>query len=661
MVLFLVGCGFAVLGGVIALLVNGSKPARWIATIGVWIGCGLASIPVISALGDQAPHPVQWAWSMPGGSLSFALDGLSAFFCLPILLVSPLAALYGVGYLAGHARSLKAVLFFYNVLVASMLMLVATRNGLLFLVVWEIMAISSFFLVIFDDEHAHVRRAGWTYLVATHIGTAALLAMFALLGAGADSLDFTALAAMGRSLTMATVLFALAVIGFGSKAGFFALHVWLPQAHPAAPSHVSALMSGVMIKTGIYGLLRVLTLLGAPSAGWGWTLVIVGLSSGILGVAFALAQHDIKRLLAYHSVENIGIITLGLGAGVLGLSWGQPVLIMLGFGGGILHVLNHAVFKSLLFFGAGAVAHSTGLRDIDHLGGLLKRMRWTGLTFLVASAAICGLPPFNGFVSEFLIYVAAFSGLHAATPGTVVLAIGILTGLALIGGLAAACFAKAFGMVFLGEPRSDHAGGAHEVGPTMRWPMMALAVACLAIGLLAPLAVRGVLPAVAVVAGGDPGALLEAAGGAIRGLTGVVYISVTLLLVTGGLLLFRRLLPRGKQQTETGTWDCGYARPTPRMQYTASSFAQPLVDLFRTLLGTRKRGMAVRGFFPARATFETDTPDAAQERLFAPLFQSIDRLVAPIRRMQHGRVHEYLLYIAATLVLLLLFWKAGTR
>jgi hydrogenase-4 component B len=661
MVLFLVGCGFAVLSGVAALLVKGPKPARWLAATGVWIGCGLASIPVISALGGQAPQPLQWAWSMPGGSLSFALDGLSAFFCLPILFVSPLAALYGVGYLAGHTRSLKAVLFFYNVLVASMLLLVATRNGLLFLVVWEIMAISSFFLVIFDDEHAHVRRAGWTYLVATHIGTAALLAMFALLGAGADSLDFGVLAAVGRSPTMATVLFALAVIGFGSKAGFFPLHVWLPQAHPAAPSHVSALMSGVMIKTGIYGLLRVLTLLGAPSAGWGWALVVVGLMSGLLGIAFALAQNDIKRLLAYSSVENIGIITLGLGVGILGMSWEQPALVVLGFGGGLLHVLNHAMFKSLLFLGAGAVVHGTGIRDIDRLGGLMKRMRWTGLAFLVAAAAICGLPPFNGFVSEFLIYIAAFHGVRAASPETVVLAICILTGLALIGGLAAACFAKAFGMVFLGEPRSDHAGGAHEAGAAMRWPMAALAVACVAIGLLAPGAVRGVLPAVAVVAGGDPKAMLGPAAGAIRDLTGVVHVSAALLLVTAGLLLVRRLLPRGTQQTETGTWDCGFAQPTPRMQYTASSFAQPLVDLFRTLLGTRKRGIAVRGFFPPRATFETDTPDAAHERLFVPLFRSIDRVVAPIRRMQHGRVHEYLLYIAATLVLLLLFWKAGIR
>ena len=414
----------------------------------------------------MSPTSLQIAWSMPGGSLSFGLDGLSAFFCLPILLVSPLAALYGCSYLAHEKKPLGSVSFFYNVLMASMLLLMAARNGLLFLVIWEIMAISSFFLVVFDDEHAHVRQAGWTYLVATHIGTGALLVLFALLGKQANSLDFDLMAKAALSPTMASILFVLAVVGFGTKAGFIPLHVWLPEAHPAAPSHVSALMSGVMIKTGIYGLLRILTLLGRPSAAWGWTLVIIGLVSGILGVAFALAQHDLKRLLAYHSVENIGIIALGIGAGLLGLAWNQPALAVLGFGGGILHVLNHAVFKSLLFLGAGAVVHSTGTRDIDHLGGLIKSMRWTAVTFLIASAAISGLPPFNGFVSEFLIYVAGFSGVRAGAPGTVILAIAIGGGLALIGGLAAACFAKAFGVVFLGEPRSSHA--AHAAGGRRR-------------------------------------------------------------------------------------------------------------------------------------------------------------------------------------------------
>lgn len=657
---FILGCVILVLSGAAAVLLGRSRVASWAAALGVWAGCGAAAIPVIAVLTGHAAEPLQIAWSMPGGSLSFGLDGLSAFFCLPILLVSPLAALYGCEYLAHEKKPLGSILFFFNILVASMLLLMAARNGLLFLVVWEIMAISSFFLVIFDDEHAHVREAGWTYLIATHIGTAALLVFFALLGRQAGSLDFEAMAAARLAPAMASVLFALAVVGFGSKAGFFPLHVWLPEAHPAAPSHVSALMSGVMIKTGIYGLLRALTLLGEPASAWGWVLVAVGLMSGVLGVILALVQNDLKRLLAYCSVENIGVITLGLGVGTLGLCWHQPTLMVLGFGGGILHVLNHAVFKSLLFLGAGAVLHSAHTRDIDHLGGLLKSMRWTGMTFLVASAAICGLPPFNGFVSEFLIYLAGFTGVRAGVAETVILAIVVAGGLAIIGGLAAACFAKAFGTVFLGEPRSDHASKAHEVGAAMRWPMATLAAVCLGIGLLAPLAVKVVLPAVQIVVGTDSATRGTSSTAAIRVLSGVAWVSLSVLLLAAGLFFIRRRLPRGQEQTVTGTWDCGYARPTARMQYTASSFAQPLTDLFRFILRTRKQSDQVQGFFPKGATFGTETPDAARKWLFVPLFRTIDRAVAPIRRMQHGRVHEYLLYIAIVLVLLLI-WKAGGR
>ncbi len=658
MEVFILGCLIPIVLGAFVLPIRRSKAAPWIATFGVWLGCGSAAVPVIRALTGSVLPSLQIAWNMPGGSLSFGLDGLSAFFCLPILLVSPLAALYGCQYLAHEKKPLGPVSFFYNVLTASMLLLLSARNGLLFLVIWEVMAISSFFLVIFDDEHAHVRQAGWTYLVASHIGTGALLVLFALLGRQANSLDFDLMAKAVLSPTMAGILFVLAVIGFGTKAGFIPLHVWLPEAHPAAPSHVSALMSGVMIKTGIYGLLRMLTMLGHPSAAWGWTLVIIGLVSGILGVAFALAQHDLKRLLAYHSVENIGIIALGIGAGLLGLAWDQPVLAVLGFGGGILHVLNHAVFKSLLFLGAGAVVHSTGTRDIDHLGGLIKPMRWTAVTFVIASAAISGLPPFNGFISEFLVYFAGFSGVRADAPGTVILAIAIGGGLALIGGLAAACFAKAFGVVFLGEPRSSHATHAEEVGAAMRWPMAVLAAACLGIGLLAPAVVQIVLPAVRIMAPTTMSA--EPVTAAMASLMGVVHISAALLVLGVGLCLVRRCLPRGREETTTGTWDCGYARPTARMQYTASSFAQPLTDLFKLFLGTRKHGIAPEGFFPPRATFETQTPDAAREHLFAPLFRLIDQALSPVRRMQHGRIHEYLLYIAIVLVLLLI-WKAGGR
>lgn len=658
MELFISGCILLLCSGTAAVLLGRSRAASWVATLGVWAGCGLALVPVIQTLAGRCPDPLRIAWSMPGGSLTLGLDGLSAFFCLPILLISPLAALYGCEYLAHEKKSLGSALFFCNVLIASMLLLMAARNGLLFLVVWEIMAVSSFFLVVFDDEHASVRDAGWTYLIATHIGTGGLLVFFALLGRQAGSLNFEAMGAAKLAPAMASILFVLAVVGFGSKAGFIPMHVWLPEAHPAAPSHVSALMSGVMIKTGIYGLLRALTLLGAPHATWGWALVVIGLASGLFGIILALAQNDIKRLLAYCSVENISVITLGIGAGVLGRAWGQNGFVVLGFGGAILHVLNHAVFKSLSFFGAGAIAHATGTRDMNQLGGLFKSMRWTGLAFLVACAAICGLPPFNGFVSEFLIYLAGFGGVQAGATETVVLAILLTGGLALIGGLAAACFTKAFGVLFLGEPRSDLANGAHEAGAAMRWPMAALAVACLGIGLFAPLAVRLVAPAVQIVAGSDAGSLGKALSVPIPFLSAIAWASFSLLAMAAGLFFIRRRLPRGREEAMTGTWDCGYARPTARMQYTATSFAQPLTHLFRFILGERKLGSVLQGLFPRGARFETHTPDAAREWFFAPAFRAIDRGVAPIRRMQHGRVHGYLLYIAIVLILLLI-WKAG--
>ena len=444
------------------------------------------------------------AWPLPLGSANMEIDPLSAVFAAAIALVTMLAAVYGSEYLQTHAgrKNLGVSWFFFNLLTASMLLVVVARNGVLFLMSWELMSLASFFLVTLEDEKESVRRAGWIYLVAMHLGTAFLLALFLLLGKNAGSLDFERLSAAAAP---SGVLFLLAVIGFGTKAGFIPMHVWLPEAHPAAPSHVSAVMSGVMIKTGIYGLLRMLTLLGPPPAWWGWTLVAIGVVSGVLGVLYALSQHDLKRLLAYHSVENIGIIALGLGVGVLGISYGNPAMAALGFTGGLLHVVNHAVFKSLLFLGAGSVLHATGTGELDRLGGLLKRMPVTGATFLIGAAAISGLPPLNGFVSEFLIYLGAVAGLGGqagAAPAWPLMSVLVVGGLALIGGLAAACFTKAFGIVFLGEPRSDEAAHAHEAGAAMRWPMVVLAGLCVLIGLAAPLWPLVLQPAVAVVCAG---------------------------------------------------------------------------------------------------------------------------------------------------------------
>src|SRR5436309_904152 len=371
MTLLLLALFIFLLAGLTALVAGSS--ARWSTIVGAggaMIGSLIGLIPTISVL-RGAPSPVvRLPWEVPYGSFFIALDALSAFFLLPIFVLSAVAAVYGSEYLQAYRekKSLGASWCFFNLLIASMALVVIARNGVLFLVAWEVMALASFFLVTFEDEHESVREAGWIYLVATHLGTVFLLALFILLGREHGSLDFDRFTASAGS----SVVFLLAVIGFGAKAGFMPLHVWLPEAHPAAPTHVSALMSGVMIKTGIYGIVRMLGFLGPPAPWWGWVLIGAGAVSGITGVLFALAQHDLKRLLAYSSVENIGIITMGLGVGVLGLSSGTPWLAALGFVGALLHVLNHAIFKGLLFLGAGAVLTATGTRDMERLGGLLR-------------------------------------------------------------------------------------------------------------------------------------------------------------------------------------------------------------------------------------------------------------------------------------------------
>ncbi|MGA4643352.1 proton-conducting transporter membrane subunit [Limisphaera sp. 4302-co] len=638
--------------------------SRWralsshIAAAGTVIAATLAALPALRVLAAGDALSFVRPWSVPFGEFALRLDALSAWFVLVIVLVSALSAVYGVQYLASTptGKSLGPSWFFFNLLVASMVLVVVAANAVLFLVAWEVMALASFFLVTFEDEKEAVREAGWVYLVATHLGAAFLLAFFLITARETGTMDFARWAEAGiHSPQLAGVLFVLALVGFGSKAGFMPLHVWLPEAHPAAPSHVSALMSGVMIKTGIYGLLRALTFLGTPPVWWGWVLVGVGLSSGILGVLFALAQRDLKRLLAYSSVENLGIITLGLGVGLLGVSLDLPALMVLGLGGGLLHVLNHALFKSLLFMGAGSVLHATGTRDLEHLGGLLKKMPWTGVTFVIGAAAICGLPPFNGFVSELLVYLGAFHGGNAAAqaafPGWLVIG-----GLALIGGLATACFTRAFGIVFLGEPRTEHAGHAHECGPSMRWPMVLLAAACLAVGLGAPVVLRGVAPAIGALTGLNAEQVatpLTRAGGWLQPVTVVALILIALAI---GLTALRRRLLAGREVGEAGTWDCGYTRPTARMQYTASSFARPLTSLFAPLLRTHEHAHAPEGLFPKHGSLATHTEDVFQEGFYAPLFRAVRSGLGRLRRLQQGTVQLYILYLALAL-LALLIWK----
>jgi formate hydrogenlyase subunit 3/multisubunit Na+/H+ antiporter MnhD subunit len=656
MSLILLALAVLLCSGLLSLLL-GRNPSRanFIGVGGVTLGCLIGILPAARILWTGQAESLRWAWSVPYGSFYLHVDALSAFFLVPILGLSAVAALFGGKYLLTYRdrKNLGGAWFFFNLLVASMAMVVMARNGVLFLLSWEAMSLASFFLVTFENERETVRQAGMTYLVATHLGTAFLLVLFILLGRGTETLDFDQLAGLGlQENGLANLAFVLAVIGFGTKAGFVPLHVWLPEAHPAAPSHVSAVMSGVMIKTGIYGLLRTLTFLGSPEPWWGWALIGLGLVSGILGVLFALAQHDLKRLLAYHSVENIGIIGLGLGLGLLGIALDQPVLAVLGFGGGILHVLNHAIFKGLLFLGAGAVLQATHTRDIDQLGGLIKRMPWTAALFLTGSLAICGLPPLNGFVSEFMIYVAAFKGLGSVS--STVAGVAVLGGLAVIGGLAVACFAKAFGVVFLGEPRSARAAQGQEVAWPLRVPMLLLALGCLAIAFLAPQMVGLLKPVLEVVTGLHGEIVQQGLMVVLPPLHSVVLVSGFFLLLLAVLVWGRRRLLAGRPVGASVTWDCGYALPTARMQYTASSFAQPLTRMFNIFLRIRRDYQAPQGYFPKQASLHTHSEDLFSKNLYEPIFRGIERLMLWTHRLQQGRVQMYLLYIAVTVLVLLI-------
>ncbi len=660
---FLAALAILVLSGLVSLTAgNNQRLACALGTVGSLLGGGIVLVQAARVLVTGESISMRLAWELPLGSANMAIDPLSAVFALSIALVTMAAAVYGCGYLptSQGVKRLGSSWFFYNMLTASMLTVVAARNGLLFLLSWELMSLASFFLVLTDAEKPAVRRAGWIYLVAMHLGTAFLFAMFLLLGQPENSLDFERLSSSDSARDL---LFLMALIGFGTKAGFMPMHVWLPEAHPAAPSHVSAVMSGVMIKTGIYGLLRILMILGEPPTWWwGWTLLIIGVVSGVLGVLYALAQHNMKRLLAYSSVENIGIIAMAIGVGLLGLSHDNPVMAALSFTGALLHVLNHSVFKSLLFLGAGSVLHAAGTGEIDRLGGLMKRMPTTGATFLIGAAAISGLPPLNGFVSEFLIYLGVMAGIGG--PSQDVQAWGLMCvivvgGLALIGGLAAACFTKVFGIAFLGEPRSPQADHAHEAGAAMRWPMFLLASLCMVIGFSAPFWPMLLETAVASIV---PNALTDIAREGVRQavapMMGITLGSCLLLGFVLVLMHIRRKLLMGRRVERSITWDCGYIAPSPRMQYTASSFSRPIVQLFRLFLQPRDEIHEPRGLFPLQADLHTETPDLFRRFVFEPIFAGVAWAASKLRWLQEGHIQLYVLYIAITL-LVLLIWKLG--
>jgi hydrogenase-4 component B len=621
-----------------------------IGILGIAGGCLLGLIDAGAKLFRPGPYTAAFDY-LNTFSLSFQIDGLSAFFLVAIYLICPLAALYSYHYMDKVQKTFRTAgnYFFFSLLTISMALVVTAGNLIAFMLSWEIMSLSSFFLVVYDYEAEENRKAGYLYFVFTQVGAMFILAAFGLIYAHSGNFGFADAASLTN--TAKIIVFVLAFIGFGSKAGVFPFHVWLPHAHPAASSHISAVMSGVMIKTGIYGIIRIYVLLDWHASLFGHFILIAGIISGILGVVYALGQHDLKRLLAYHSVENIGIILIGIGIGMIGVAAGKPVMAVLGFAGGLLHVLNHAIFKSLLFMGAGMVLHKTGTRSIDLLGGLIKKMKITGTTFLIGSLAISGLPPLNGFVSEFLVYLGGFRGMALDKMSFAMCLLAIIS-LAIIGGLALACFTKVVGVVFQGEPRNQVAENADEKGVTMLVPMLVLAAACIVIGVFPTFFMTMALKAVASLGLGygriplEP--FIEMTGNITR--TAVLIFAVFVL-----ILALRTLLYRGKTVTRSGTWGCGFTRPTVKMQYTGSSYAASILEFFRPVAPLTENHATVRKRFPQKSHYHSHVHDIAELHMDKVVVRPVLALFEKLRWLQHGDIHLYVGYILLAIVVLLFF------
>jgi hydrogenase-4 component B len=648
---------------------RGSAWGQRIAVFFVVLACAAGLVGSCMGLFEPPSASLLFPWPSVGDSF-VGLDPLSAFFLVPVFLVSALAAIYGLGYWPArkNPRTGKRLQLFFGLMLAGMALLVVARQALAFLIGWEAMALSGFFLITAEDQHKENRRAGFIYLIATHVSTLTLFGMFILWRRATGSFDLSPAASLG--LGAMNGIFFLSLLGFGLKAGVMPLHFWLPGAHAAAPSHVSAVLSGVVLKMGIYGILRMLSLLPSAPAAWGALILVLGAISGILGVAFALAQHDMKKLLAYHSVENIGIILMGLGVALLGRSSGRPELFALGLAGCLLHVWNHSLFKSLLFLGAGSVVHATGTKAIDRLGALAKPMPWTAVLFLVGAVAICGLPPLNGFVSELFIYLGLFGGLMKGGMGSAMAAIAS-PALAMIGALAVACFVKVFGVSFLGNARSPEAARAKESPAAMLLPMAVLAAACAFIG-LAPALLSPLLDSViACWNGGLTSGSLARVGPmpSVGALAPLVQVGVASAAVLAAVLLalgvFRVVLhtdARGsrKRTAKAGgigrspsTWDCGYARPTSRMQYTASSFARGIVGMFAWVLRPKAEPGRIQGPFPEIVHLHGEVDEAVLDRALVPALRKVERLSSWFHRFQAGLTQQYVLYILIALAILL--------
>jgi len=625
-------------------------------TIAIVLGLGAT----LGGLYGMAGSGWSWQapWPLPLGGIELAMDPLAGFFLALIGLTTIPVALYAIGYTHGHPRGVLA----FNAFIAAMGLVPLAANVLTFLLAWELMSLASYVLVIQSGDDPAALRAGWVYAVMTHAGLVALLAAMLLLGVWTGSLRFAEWRALAPALTSAqrSAAFVLLALGFGVKAGVIPLHVWLPLAHPAAPSHVSALMSGVMIKLGVYGLMRAgLDWLGYGPPWWGTLVLLAGAISAVVGVLYALVERDLKRLLAFSSIENVGIILMGLGAAMLFQGGGHPALAVLGVVAALYHVVNHAAFKTLLFLGAGAVVHATGTRNMEALGGLVKRMPWTAACFLAGAAAIAALPPLNGFASEWLTFQALLQNLALAHAGLNLAFAVAIAALALTGGLAVAAFVKAFGITFLALPRSGAADEAHEAGLAMRAGMLLLVVACALLGL----GVTAVVPVLGAVAhsltgGAAPVAVAGWFTLRVSGTFASLSVPVVAAALGGALALVGATLAlRGIPPRPYETWGCGRLVQTARMEYTATAFANPFTRVFDFFYRPVKQleidAHPESRLFVHRILYDNPTRSIFDDWLYRPALTALQRGAHTARLIQSGSANLYLVYVLAALLVLL--------
>jgi len=587
--------------------------------------------------------------SLVSGPVRLHIDALSGWFMLIINFTFLTGGLYGIFYMRAYSSqkknlNLHGILFV--LLHASLISLCAIQNSIAFLVAWEIMALSAFLSIIFEHEKVATIRAGINFLIQSHVSILFLMLGFIWVAGQTGSYDFSAIHSysMTHSGALSLMLFLFFFTGFAIKAGFVPFHTWLPYAHPAAPAHISGIMSGVLIKIGIFGILRMILLIDVDYTTVGTIILIMSIISGVYGVMLAILQHNLKKLLAYHSIENIGIIGIGIGLGCIGLGTNNPVLSSLGFAGALLHTLNHSLFKSLLFFTAGNVYQATHTLDIEKLGGLVKKMPQTTVLFLIAAIAISGIPPFNGFISEFILYTGLFNWMQQAAIGTLVGSAFTIIGLVLIGGLALMCFTKAFGVVFLGNPRHTFEHEVREVHFMQILPLYFIAALIVFIGLFPGIFLDLLVKPVQLFTGVRQLPFTSFRGNGIEALLSVSRASLYLIVLVLLLLGIRKLVLRKRTIMVLPTWNCGYTNPTPKIQYTASSFVKTYSELFGMVFLIFKKEKEVEGIFPTTAHLETRPYDKIEKWFIDYPITNLKLFLGRFGFVQNGKLQFYILY-----------------